>query len=88
MELDVSTNQWDEKDEHWREEARYLIELKESVLAIGLEEHDLQYIELKKKVVNSATDEITVLYIIGIGDISDEESVKNYIQQYDYYSAG
>lgn len=48
MELDVST-QWEVNDEYWIEEAKNLIELRESLLAIGIEEQDLQYIELKKR---------------------------------------
>lgn len=85
MELDVSTLYWEENDERWIKEARNLIEFKESLLAIGLEEQDMQYIELKMKVKNSATDETTVLYRIDLGNVLDEESVKNYIQEYDYY---
>lgn len=85
MELDVSTLYWKENDERWIKEARNLIEFKESLLAIGLEEQDMQYIELKMKVKNSATDETTVLYRIDLGNVLDEESVKNYIQEYDYY---
>lgn len=85
MELDVSTLYWEENEERWIKEARNLIEFKESLLAIGLEEQDMQYIELKMKVKNSATDETTVLYRIDLGNVLDEESVKNYIQEYDYY---
>lgn len=85
VDLDVSTLYWEENDERWIKEARNLIEFKESLLAIGLEEQDMQYIELKMKVKNSATDETTVLYRIDLGNVLDEESVKNYIQEYDYY---
>lgn len=85
MELDVSTLYWEENEERWIKEARNLIKFKESLLAIGLEEQDMQYIELKMKVKNSATDETTVLYRIDLGNVLDEESVKNYIQEYDYY---
>ena len=85
MELDVSTLYWEENDERWIKEARNLIKFKESLLAIGLEEQDMQYIELKMKVKNSATDETTVLYRIDLSNVLDEESVKNYIQEYDYY---
>jgi len=85
VELDVSTLYWEENEERWIKEARNLIKFKESLLAIGLEEQDMQYIELKMKVKNSATDETTVLYRIDLGNVLDEESVKNYIQEYDYY---
>lgn len=85
MELDVSTLYWEENEERWIKEARNLIKFKESLLAIGLEEQDMQYIELKMKVKNSATDETTVLYRIDLSNVLDEESVKNYIQEYDYY---